>query len=641
MRTQLHHRLNLSSTATRLCLLLSCGILFTSVGCGIPGRRCAQPGNPTPVDYLWNNGTAFWKGSTTSQDQLNQATEATGEFEDVDDVESIEDQAAPPRPKFEPSNLNRSGNDSATNRLAAPGSHVKSASFAEPIQDSPQEDVDDVERKIQDIQDDLDRDDGKSNDDSDQRIKDIEGDMDDDSSETTPDESQAESELLDEEYVESILSVGNDGNSAQLPHSAFYEDPFLIALIQETMAGNQELKILSEEIRIACNEAYARSGEYRPFVTLGAGVGYEKVGENTRAGAVEQNLPVSEGRAFPDPVGDFLVAGNISWEIDIWKRLRNSQRAAAMQYLGTQEGRNFIVTQMVARVAQNYYDLLALDNRLKILQKTIEIQKASLKVAEGKKKAGRGTELAVQRFVAEVQKNRSEQAIIQQEIVEAENRINLLAGRYPQPVERINCDFIELNLNVLSAGVPSELLQNRADIRQAERNIQAAGLNLEVARARFYPNLSLTSGLGWNAFRSGFLFRTPENLIYSLAGELVGPLINKRAIQASYRTANAEQLQAIYEYQQTVLEANIEVVNELTKVENFRRSIKLKKKQVDALQKSVDVATRLFKNARADYVDVLLSQRELMEAREILIETKGEQLDAVVNAYQALGGGQF
>ena len=498
-----------------------------------------------------------------------------------------------------------------------------------------------LNRKIQDIQDDLDRDDGKSNDDSDQRIKDIEGDMDDDSSETTPDESQAESELLDEDYVESILSMGNDGNSAQLPHSAFYEDPFLIALIQETMAGNQELKILSEEIRIACNEAYARSGEYRPFVTLGAGVGYEKVGENTRAGAVEQNLPVSEGRAFPDPVGDFLVAGNISWEIDIWKRLRNSQRAAAMQYLGTQEGRNFIVTQMVARVAQNYYDLLALDNRLKILQKTIEIQKASLKVAEGKKKAGRGTELAVQRFVAEVQKNRSEQAIIQQEIVEVENRINLLAGRYPQPVERINCDFIELNLNVLSAGVPSELLQNRADIRQAERNIQAAGLNLEVARARFYPNLSLTSGLGWNAFRSGFLFRTPENLIYSLAGELVGPLINKRAIQASYRTANAEQLQAIYEYQQTVLEANIEVVNELTKVENFRRSIKLKKKQVDALQKSVDVATRLFKNARADYVDVLLSQRELMEAREILIETKGEQLDAVVNAYQALGGGQF
>ena len=210
----------------------------------------------------------------------------------------------------------------------------------------------------------------------------------------------------------------------------------------------------------------------------------------------------SEGRAFPDPVGDFLVAGNISWEIDIWKRLRNSQRAAALQYLGTQEGRNFIVTRMVSEVAENYYDLLSLDSRLEILQKTIEIQMASLKVAEGKKKAGRGTELAVQRFIAEVQKNRSEQALIQQEIVETENRINFLAGRYPQPVERISTNFIELNLGVLSAGVPSELLLNRADIREAERNVQAAGLNLEVARARFYPNLSIRSGVGWNAFRS-------------------------------------------------------------------------------------------------------------------------------------------
>ena len=147
MRTQLHNQLNLASTATQLCLLLSCGILFTSVGCGIPGRRCAQPGNPTPVDYLWNNGSVFGKGSTVSQDQQNPATEATGEFEDADNVESNEDPAAPPRPKFEPSNLNRPGNDSATSRLAAPGSHVKPASFAEPIQDSPQEDVDDVEQE--------------------------------------------------------------------------------------------------------------------------------------------------------------------------------------------------------------------------------------------------------------------------------------------------------------------------------------------------------------------------------------------------------------------------------------------------------------------------------------------------------------
>ncbi len=430
-------------------------------------------------------------------------------------------------------------------------------------------------------------------------------------------------------------------NSAQLPQAVFYNDPYLLSLIAETLSGNQELRILSEEIRIAYNESYARSGEYRPFVTLGGVAGLEKPGRHTRAGAVEEQLEVAPGTGFPDPLGDFGFGANVSWEIDIWKKLRNSQRAAAMRYLGTQEGRNYIVTRVVAEVAENYYRLLALDNRLQILQSTIDIQQQSLKVSKAKKAAGRGTELAVQRFQAEVQKNLSERSLIAQEIVEVENRINFLAGRYPQPVERITGDFVELNLSTVGAGIPSELLQNRADIREAERQVAAAGLDVKVARARFYPSLSLTAGLGWNAFSTGYLFRTPESLIYGVAGELVGPLINKRAIKADYCSANAAQLQAIYNYQQTVLEAHIEVVNQITKVENYRRSIDVKKRQLAALQASVDAANQLFQNARAEYVEVLLAQRELMEAKMVLVETKNEQLSAIVNAYQALGGGGF
>ena len=198
-----------------------------------------------------------------------------------------------------------------------------------------------------------------------------------------------------------------------------------------------------------------------------------------------------------------------------------------------------------------------------------------------------------------------------------------------------------MNLNTLNAGVPSQLLRNRADIRQAEREVAAAGLDVRSARARFYPSLDLTAGLGWNAFSTGYLFRSPESLMYGVAAELVGPLINKRAIQAAYSTANATQLQAIYKYQQTVLEAHIEVVNYITKVENYRRSIESKKQQMRSLEASVDSATKLFQNARAEYVEVLLAQRELMEAKLQVIETKREQLSAIVNAYQALGGGAF
>lgn len=430
-------------------------------------------------------------------------------------------------------------------------------------------------------------------------------------------------------------------NSSQIPLNAFFDDPLLVGLINEALSGNQELRILAEEINIANNEAYARSGEYLPFVTLGGSAGLEKPSRFSRAGAVEEQLEVAPGRGFPEPLPDFLVATNVSWELDIWRKLRNAQDAATLRFLGTQEGRNYIVTRLVAEVAENYYELLALDNRLRTLQQTIEIQRQSLKVAQAKKEAGRGTELAVQRFQAEVRKNESEKLIIQQEIVEAENRINLLVGRYPQPVERRSVEYIDLNLAALSAGLPSQLLQNRADIREAERQVEAAGLDLKVARARFYPSLGLQAGVGLNAHNMRYLLSTPESLIYNAALDLVGPIINRRAIEADYRSANAAQLQSIYNYQRTVLTACIEVVNYMTKVENYRQSIEVKKQQLAALEASVDAANRLFQNARAEYVEVLLAQREMMEARMVLIETKQQQLSAIVNAYQALGGGGF
>ncbi|MCA9260580.1 MAG: efflux transporter outer membrane subunit [Planctomycetales bacterium] len=428
-------------------------------------------------------------------------------------------------------------------------------------------------------------------------------------------------------------------NSAAIGWCEFFGDPILTGLISDAMVGNQELRILEQEVRIANNEVMARTGEYLPFVTFGAGAGIEKSSRFTRAGAVEDQLTVAPGKGFPDPLPDFLVAADISWEIDIWRKLRNARDAACLRYFATREGRNYVVTRLVAEVADNYYELLALDSRLQNLEATIKIQQQSLETTQAMKEAARGTELAVQRFQAEVRKNESERSIIQQEIIEAENRINFLVGRFPQPVDRMSVDYVNLNLQALHVGVPSQLLQNRADIRQAERELAAAGLDVKVARARFYPSLTLHAGVGYQAFNTKYLFNSPESLIYNAAGDLVAPLINRKAIKADYLTANALQLQAVYDYQRTVLNAFTEVVNRMSKVENYSRSIELKKQQLAALESSVENATRLFQNARAEYIEVLLAQRELMEARMALIETKQQQLSAVVNAYQALGGG--
>lgn len=432
--------------------------------------------------------------------------------------------------------------------------------------------------------------------------------------------------------------VISEESSAQIELHEFFNDPMLTSLIDQAFVDNQELKILSEDIQIARNEVYKRRGAYLPFAFFGARTGFEKSGAFTRAGAVEENL-TARGKSFPEPLPEFLVAANVSWEIDIWKKLRNAQCAAYLRYLGTAEGRNYVVTRLVAEIGENYYELIALDKRLETLDKTISLQEQSLEVAKAKKEAGRGTELAVQRFLAEVRKNQSEKVIIAQEIVEAENRINFLTGRYPQAVDRDSSEFFNLNVHPLSAGVPSQLLRNRADIRQAERELQATGLDVKVARARFYPSLIINADVGYNAFDSRYLFSTPESLVYNLAGDVVAPLINRNAIKADYLSANAEQLQAVYNYQRTVLNAFTEVINRMSKVDNYGKSLEIKRQQLEALESSVDVATKLFQNARAEYVEVLLAQRDLQDARMVIIETKKQQLTAVVDSYQALGGG--
>ena len=438
---------------------------------------------------------------------------------------------------------------------------------------------------------------------------------------------------------ESFNGITSSENSSQVGVDEFFDDPILTNLIDQAMVGNQQLKILAQDIEIANNLVLSRSGAYLPFVTIGGGASLNKYSLFTLNGADNAENTLPNGSHFPQPLPNFLVATDLSWQIDIWRQLRNARDVAALQYLGTAEGRNYVITRLVAEIAENYYALIALDKRIENLDRIIAFQERSLEIAESQKEAAQGTELGVQRFRAEVRKNQSQKLILQQEIIEVENRINFLVGRFPEAVERMPVDFYHLNLHALSLGVPAELLQNRPDIRQAERELAAAGLDISVARANFYPRLMITSGVGYEAFNTRFLFQGTDSLIYSVAGNLVAPLINKRAIQAEYKNANARQLQACYNYQRVVLNAFTEVINRINKVQNYTRSIELKQEQLAALEASVDIANKLFQAARVEYIDVLFAQRDLLDARMVLIDTKQEQLTAIIDTYQALGGG--
>lgn len=432
--------------------------------------------------------------------------------------------------------------------------------------------------------------------------------------------------------------VATESNSAQLGIDEFFEDPVLTHLIAQGLAGNQELKILNQEVQVASAEILSRRGAYLPFVNATGRAGLKRSSLYTPEGAAEEQLTYPGERHFPEPLGDFGLGLDFLWRLDLWREFRNARDAATQRYIAAIERRDYFVTELVAEIADNYYELAGLDKRLEYLNQTIALQEQSLEAAEAFKEAARDTELGVQRFLAEVRKNESERLIVQQRIIEVENRINFLVGRYPQSVDRTTWDFIKLDSHILCVGVPSQLLLNRRDIREAERELAAAGLDIKVARARFFPRVDITGTIGFAAFNPRYLF-TPDALVASVAGDLVAPLINKKAIQADYMSANARQLQAVYNYQRTVLNAFTEVVNFVAKAENYRKSVEIKKQQLESLEFSVELAMQLYQAVQLEYVDVLLAQRDLLEARIDLVETKQQQLSAIVNAYQALGGG--
>lgn len=428
-------------------------------------------------------------------------------------------------------------------------------------------------------------------------------------------------------------------NSANVNWKDFFEDPNLTALIDTAVANNKEVNILMQRISIAANEIQARKGEYLPFVNFGAGIDAEKVGRYTRNGAVEESLEIKEGKAFPEPLGNYQFGLQASWELDVWKKLRNATKVATMEYMASIEGKNFLVTNLVAEIANAYYELVALDNQLENLEQNIKIQQNALEVTKELQKYARATSLAVKRFEAEVKKNQSRQYVIKQQQVELENRINFLLGRTPQPIQRASTGFMEIKPKLIQTGLPSELLAHRPDIRKAELELSAADLNIQVAKANFYPSFAIRAGLGFQAFNPKYLLNTPASLAYSLAGDMMAPLINRNAIEAVYKNANATQIQAAYDYEQTIINAYGEVSNQLSNIDNLEKNYQLKTSQVESLTQSVDVANQLFKSARAEYLEILLTQREALEAKSELIETKQKQMSAMVNLYRALGGG--
>jgi multidrug efflux system outer membrane protein len=437
---------------------------------------------------------------------------------------------------------------------------------------------------------------------------------------------------------DSFIGSKDTVNTATLKWRDYFSDPNLVGLLDTCLKNNWDVLAAFQRIQMAQSDVLLNKGALMPAVEGGLMVSQRKFGLYTMDGAGNITTDIEQGNIVPTHLQDYYPGVYVSWEADVWGKLRNRKRAAVNRFLASVEGKNFVLTNLIAEVASGYYELIALDNELSILNETITLQENAFELIKVQKDAGVANELAVKQFEAQLLNSKGMRVEVRQRIIEAENQINMLSGRYPQTVAR---DSSAMNAvpAVVKTGLPNDLLLNRPDIRQAEFELAATHADVKAAKAAFYPSLYINGSIGLQAYKTSLLFSTPESYVYGLFGSLTGPLLNRSAIRSEFNSANARQMEALYNYQRTIANGYVEVYNLLTGIRNLEEVYTLKSRETDALTESIDTSAELFRTGRANYLEVIVTQQNALQARLELVDVRKRQFNATVSLYKALGGG--
>ncbi len=436
---------------------------------------------------------------------------------------------------------------------------------------------------------------------------------------------------------------GTDSLAANdLSWKDYFKDPHLINLIDTAIANNFDAQVALHRVQAARSFLIMNRGALLPSINAVATAGVDKFGEYTLNGVGNYDTNLSEhirgDRRIPTPTPDYFLGLRSSWEIDLWGKNRNRKRAAHRRFLASEKGRQFLITSLVSQVASLYYELIALDSELKILRRNIRLQEVGVDMITVQKAGGRATELALLQFKAQLLGTRSLETEKQQQIVEVENALNLLLGRYPRPIQRSKTIFEqELPAQVL-AGVPSEMLLRRPDVQQAELELQAGKADVEAARAAFLPSLSINPYAGFNAFNAALLFE-PASLALGVLGGLTAPLFNYSMIRGQYAQSMAGSAEAYYNYQRALHNGYQEVVTNLKGIENSRKAYELRESEVAVLKDAVTTSNDLFMTGYATYLEVITAQRSVLEAELQLNNSRKTQFLYLIDLYRSLGGG--
>ncbi|MES2576166.1 MAG: efflux transporter outer membrane subunit [Bacteroidota bacterium] len=406
-----------------------------------------------------------------------------------------------------------------------------------------------------------------------------------------------------------------------------FTDPLLQGYIKKGLENNLDIKIAMQNIAAA--EATMKQGKAGYFPTLSAGADWthQELSKNSQFGALLQDRSTDQ----------YQFTGSLSWEADIWGKIRSNKRAVNAAYLQTTAANQAVKTQLIANIAATYYQLLSVDAQIKLAEKTLVNRNQSVETIVALKKAGNVTEVGVKQ--TEAQKYATEIIIadLKNSIIILENTMSILMGEGSAKIERSTFESQSIRPTI-TLGVPATLLRNRPDVIAAEYNLISNFEQTNVAKSNFYPTLKLTATGGLQSIDLKEWF-SANSIFANIVTGLTQPIFNQRQIKTRFEIAKANQEKAYLQFEQSLLTAGKEVSDALAQYNNETYKLTVREKQVDALNKATDYSDELLTYGLANYLEVLTVKDNALNAELSLIDNKFQQYKAIIQLYRALGGG--
>jgi outer membrane protein, multidrug efflux system len=421
-----------------------------------------------------------------------------------------------------------------------------------------------------------------------------------------------------------------ESDAKDLVNTAWWEqfqDPALNELIATALADNLDVKTAAARVEQFRGQFVTTRSQLFPQVAAGINAQRQRVPLGTT------ELPPGVGSVF----NQYQATLSASWEIDFFGKLRRQTEAARANLLASEEGRRATILTLVASVASSYVTLLSLDRQLDIAKSTVASRAASVNVFQLRFSGGEVSQMELAQSQSEYQASLAAIPQIELQIAQQEDALSILLGHNPQVIVR-DRELDDLALPAVPAGLPSELLERRPDLRQAEQDLIAANALIGAARALYFPSISLTGLFGSASGQFSSLFTGPAR-VWSYAGAVTLPIFTAGSIGGQVKQAEAQQQQALFQYQKAIQVAFQEVADALVSLQKTREQLVVQGNQVDALRTYARLARLRFEGGYTSYIEVLDAERSLFNAQLSYAQAQGTVFTSTVSLYKAMGGG--